>query len=351
MQTHWRILALMGSALLQTLTHAQQGQPSIPKVDQQLLPYASLKDSVLLPDGRHLHFVCMGKGTPTVILTAGMGDLASSSWSRIQPKLARVTRVCAWDRPGFGLSDGASKQQTVDATTADLETALGRGGISSPYVLVGHSLGSYESLLFADRHPDIVVGMVLIDPSVPDQAAKVQRIAPALWQSDPENIPMVQFIRRCAAIHNASVAAGGSDPNGCFTYPREWPELLRKEFEAHARKDPLVFDSVASFMTHFEEDSALVINPARKYGSMPLQVLTATLNPLPPEAPADVRLQTPLWAAAWSQEHDKLAALSSRGINVRVPGSTHYIHQDKPQAVIDAVDSVVRQARQAHAGT
>ena len=54
--------------------------------------------------------------------------------------------------------------QTVDNTTSDLEAALKRGGIAGPYVMVGHSLGSYESLLFTDRHRRDVVGMVLVDP-------------------------------------------------------------------------------------------------------------------------------------------------------------------------------------------
>jgi pimeloyl-ACP methyl ester carboxylesterase len=105
---------------------AAPAQPvSVPKpVDEALAPYASVADSVKLRDGRELHFVCMGKGSPTVILTAGMGDFAGIAWSAVQPAMARITRVCAWDRPGFGLSDGDPVKQTVSTTTADLEAAL-----------------------------------------------------------------------------------------------------------------------------------------------------------------------------------------------------------------------------------
>ena len=57
--------------------------------------------------------------------------------------------------------------------------------------------------------------------------------------------------------------------------------------------------------------------------------------------------QTARYLEAFSREHDALAALSTRGINARVPGVTHYIHQLKPQVVIDAVEAVVAEARAA----
>ena len=115
-------------ALLPLAASAQQA-PLAPPVAEQLAPYASTADSVKLPDGRELHFVCMGHGAPTVILTAGLGDPAMTAWSTIQPDMARMTRVCAWDRPGFGLSDGTAAPVTVATTTADLEAALATGKI------------------------------------------------------------------------------------------------------------------------------------------------------------------------------------------------------------------------------
>jgi len=342
-----RIVAL-AIILVQLPALAQQQPPPAPVVDETLAPYVSTKDSVRLPDGRNLHFVCMGKGSPTVILTAGMGDLASSSWSKVQPRMARMTRICAWDRPGFGLSDGTQWAQTVATSTADLEAALATGKIAGPYIMVGHSLGGYESLLFADRHPDAVVGMVLIDPSVPDQQALLARIAPALAQPrDPATDPLLQLLRKCAAdLRNGTAKAGRPDPDGCFTYPPTWPPALRAAFAAHASNNPLLFESVASHLMSFPEDSRIAINPARDYGNMPLIVLTATENPVPPDASADVRAQMPLWAEAWNKAHDALAALSKRGINVRVPGANHYIQQSKPQAVIDAVKTVIRESRE-----
>jgi hypothetical protein len=45
----------------------------------------------------------------------------------------------------------------------------------------------------------------------------------------------------------------------------------------------------------------------------------------------------------WIGMHEALAHLSSRGVHRLIKGSGHEIQLDEPQAVIDAVDEVLRQ--------
>jgi pimeloyl-ACP methyl ester carboxylesterase len=49
--------------------------------------------------------------------------------------------------------------------------------------------------------------------------------------------------------------------------------------------------------------------------------------------------------AAWKAAHDRLAALSERGVSVVVPHTGHYIQIDQPGAVIDAIRRVVAELR------
>jgi pimeloyl-ACP methyl ester carboxylesterase len=97
---------------------------------------------------------------------------------------------------------------------------------------------------------------------------------------------------------------------------------------------------------NFASDGELVADPKRNYGDMPLIVLTATKDQkLPPNIPAPPKDQMAAFHEEWESGHDQIAALSSRGVNRRVPNATHYIQYDQPQVVIDAVDEVVREAR------
>lgn len=326
--------------------HAQARPAGPPQVDETMLPYASTADSVKLPDGRMLHFVCMGKGSPTVILTAGLGNAAFEAWSHIQPDMARITRVCSWDLPGWGLSDGSAVPVSVETTAVDLEAALASGAISGPYVMVGHSAGSYQSLLFTDRHPDKVVGMVLIDPGVPGQGALAREAMPSQASAnDLSKNPVVQILGKCAEDIRKGVAkAGGPDPDHCFDYPPSWPQALRAALSAKV-SDPKQYQTMVSFVTSLAADSRVAVNPSRNYRDMPLIVLSATVQPDPPGLSDAQKAETARYNALWGQKHDELAALSTRGVNARVPGADHYIQRSKPQAVLDAVAEVVREAR------
>lgn len=240
-----------------------------------------------IAEGKTIHIKCMGTGSPTVILTAGLGG-STNDWRKVQPQVARTTRVCAWDRPGSGLSSKSTGQETVAETTADLVAALKVTRIEGPFVVVGHSLGAYESLLLKDRAPEAVVGMVLVDPSIPDQGDRLNK-----------------------AVHK--------------------PPLSGK-----ALFNPLFISSKQ------------VVDPERNYGEMRIIVLTSTKVPeLPPGTPDAVKARAEFAAldAEMHRGHAELAALSARGVQRRVPDSGHYIQLDQPNAVIGAIKEVISAAQ------
>lgn len=342
---------MIASGLALAWVHARAfAAPETPPVDPQLLPYAKPDTLAKLPDGRAIHLKCMGAGSPTVILTAGLGDWGEV-WRKVQPSVATTTRVCAWDRAGFGYSDGSLHEQTVANTTSDLEGALKAAGVRGPYVVVGHSLGGYESLLFADRNRDAVVGMALVDPSIPDQAARLRKAAPgAMATIDELQGWVANILRSCAAaVKTGKVAPGSPDPDGCLDYPATFP---KETAAALAKRDTEETRWAAKISLHenFEASGRLVVNPARNYGAMPLVILTSGKpQPVPPEMPqklADGYLKGyPAFQAEWARAHDELAGLSSRGRHQLVSDSSHYIQIERPDVVIDAINEVVAHSR------
>ena len=356
-----RIVGLV--ALATTLSQHHQTKAQEPAavavaVDPTLAPYASTEDSVRLADGRSIHLVCTGEGSPSVILLAGVADW-SIAWNQVQPAVAARTRVCAWDRAGLGLSDPPAKPQMVDATTADLEAALAAGHIDDPYVLVGHSVGAYESLLFADRRESQVTGMVLVDPQYPDQGRIMARLTPASTEfsermSKTYPSPFIDLAKRCsAAIRTGTIRKGGPDPDGCLapplpaSYPPELVAALNQRFASAAPATlALGWDTLAAIysLELLDPNSRMVVKPDRNYGSMPLVVLTAGKANIPPDPPAAVQAEIPIGVAEWRRAHQALAALSTRGTNRLVTDSMHDIPNQDPQAVIDAVLEVVDQA-------
>jgi pimeloyl-ACP methyl ester carboxylesterase len=120
--------------------------------------------------GEHrLHMNCVGQGSPTVVLDAGWG-YTSVEWSAwVQPEVAKHTRVCAYDRAGMGWSEPEAGAPDATQTTAELHTLLQEADEEGPYVFAGHSLAGLYSRIYAERYPEEVAGMVLVDSSHPDQ--------------------------------------------------------------------------------------------------------------------------------------------------------------------------------------
>jgi hypothetical protein len=108
--------------------------------------------------------------------------------------------------------------------------------------------------------------------------------------------------------------------------------------------------TIASNMKSADQDAKVVINPARNYRDMPLIVLTASDFSSPPDYPAEAKAEIPAEQAEWRRGHDAYAALSTRGVSRVVPHSTHAMPDETPQAVVDAIDTVVDQARTAPLG-
>lgn len=277
-----------------------------------------------LPDGRRLHLVCEGSGTPVVLLEAGFGATAAA-WSKVQPTLAKSVRVCAYDRAGYGRSDPGPEPRDGAAIAADLDQALKAEHISGPFVVVGHSAGGLYARLFADRRGAQVVGMVLLDPTVEYQDRAFAVFGPGAGGLGPLKLAT----ERCLAL---SRGWGGA------TTPAE----KQRCFDAHGKVMPtsLWLTEMSELDTLLTSTSAETVRGGSAYGDMPIIVLTA--GDTYKGAPAALR---PRVDQLWRDLHRSVACRSTRGEERLVPGSSHLIMIDRPDVVIQAVKDVIALSR------
>jgi pimeloyl-ACP methyl ester carboxylesterase len=224
-------------------------------------------------NGHELYLRCSGSGTPTVVLVNGLGERASS-WKRVAPNVAGITRVCTFDRAGEGRSGSFSGRQDGRRLAADLHALLAVAGVPGPYVLAGHSVGGAYALLYAHEYANQVAGVALIDSSTP-------------YQFDLPTYPgFYSMWNRVSALFPTVARTGITRLLGLGT-PRE-VRADRKEF--------------VELPTAFTQARALTT-----LGSKPLVVLTAGSGQ----------------EAGWSASQDKLARLSSSHAHSTVGGATH----------------------------
>lgn len=129
--------------------------------------------------GYRLHLYCTGSVGPTVILEHGH-RATYLDWYRVQPDIAKFSRVCSYDRAGYGWSDRSPRDRTPSVMTDELHSALQAAGEKPPYVLVGHSFGAMDAIMFAHKFSNEVVGVVLVDGSTPESLHRASLRA-RLW--------------------------------------------------------------------------------------------------------------------------------------------------------------------------
>jgi pimeloyl-ACP methyl ester carboxylesterase len=190
----------------------------------------------------------------------------------------------------------------------DLHTLLVNANIPGPYVLVAHSMAGFTSRLYADQYPQEVVGMVWVDITHPDGLADELSLLPPESPDEP------------SVIRNY----------------RQWLVALRD--------DPMQIAEQWDY-----ETSAVQVRATGSLGSIPLVVLTRDVT------------DSSWWkkvfgygfplelAESLDQSHlprqEELAELSSNSTHIIVKDSGHIIPIDQPDAVVDAIKSVVESVR------
>jgi pimeloyl-ACP methyl ester carboxylesterase len=108
----------------------------------------------------HLAYWATGSGRPVLFIhgVATLGEL----WAADLAPLASDCRIIAYDRRGYGSSSGSPGSWE---THADDAIALIEGLNAAPAVVIGYSAGSIIALDLALRRPDLLSGIVLLDPA------------------------------------------------------------------------------------------------------------------------------------------------------------------------------------------
>jgi len=323
-------LALLMSFVAMPLT------AETPHVDSSLDIYAKPGQFVNIGKHQRLNLRCSGRGTPTVVLESG-NNADSMTWFKVQPEIAKFTRVCAYDRAGTGFSDGGPLPRNLDVNSADLSALIHIAHIATPAIFVGHSYGTNVVRRFADKHAAEVAALVLLDP--PPQ--NVGEFSPEFEKEDEEQrIAMLSKVRQCQrGAEESKLDAPPPGLKDCLRPPNpEFSAALNAAIHANKTR-PAFWQTIISLS---EANGALYKQPVatnESHGATPLLIL----QPDTPFADVPPEMQKPLEQAR-QETQQAIAATSSRSKIVPVGHSSHDVQLDRPDAVVEAVRTAISMA-------
>ena len=301
-----RIRRLIGAVVAVTVAAACGGgpSPSSAPAASSAAPSAETRDWVHDIDvgGRTLSLACVGPtdtGRPTVIFESGLGG-DRRTWGDVMTALMETDRGCSYDRAGVGLSEPATTPRTTGDQVEDLHALISAAGLKPPFVFVGHSSGGWNVMVYGDRYPDDVSGVVMVDVRPPAFSERAFAALPPKASNEPEALEQAR-----------------AEP----------------DWEKDPTRNPEGLDLIKS---------ASEATAAAGFGDRPLVVLTAGDRAVVTEGlPAPVAKDLD---SIWMELQTGLVGLSTAGRQQIVPGATHEMPFEKPDVVVDAIREVIGEA-------
>lgn len=299
--TLWRSLifqALIICLVARFLSNPLAGKGS--PQEQAKIPEISTPRTEYMVDvgGRKLHCFTHGDGSPAVVLVSGF-ETSQDNWNPVIPVLAAHTKVVTFDRAGIGKSEIGDLPTHGEQSAKDLHVLLGKLNIPGPYILVGHSYGGNVARLFASLYPLDMGGLILEETQHEDNFTEMGKI---LKGKDLETFEQV-FAGALTAPVNPKTegdyrSVTREQLKGSRPLPRMPFVVLTCRGRAEAMK-PMFSDGAIEEMGRL--DSALM---------------------------------------------SKLAASIPGGRQIMIEGTGHYVHVDKPEALITPLVGMIKEVRE-----
>lgn len=267
--------------------------------------------------GLAMRWLESGTGSPVVLLH-GI-PTSPALWRRVMPRLE--ARCLAWEMVGYGdsIPQGRGRHIAVSRQAEHLVDWLDALGLER-VVLVGHDLGGGVAQIAAVRHPERCAGLVLVNSIAYDS-----------WP-----IPAIQALQ---LVHPLVARL----PDAVF----------RRMLEAMVR---LGHDDRATG----GESAAIHVRPYLEHGGAPAfvhQIRSLHTGDTLAVADALLRIEVPariVWGAAdpfQPLEYGERLAHDLRAPLRTVSGARHFVPEDHPEAVAEAVRQVLAEPAHAHAAS
>ncbi|NJK38663.1 MAG: alpha/beta hydrolase [Oscillatoriales cyanobacterium RM2_1_1] len=284
--------------------------------------------------GYCLHLMIKGEPDPlrpTIILDHSLGGI--EGYLLIE-SLAKLGRVCIYDRAGYGWSDRSPKPRTSQQIVLELDALLSCANIEPPYVLIGDSFGSYNVRLYAHCFPEKVAGIVFTD---------------GLHETGMLNMPIQLQALKLFFISGFLMSILGSilgivrvlKTLGSF----EWIKPELKHF-SKANLDyikrsfcrPKHWITMSQELWHLDQ-SGRQVRVANQFGQLPIISIKAKSF----FKPSFWTLFLPLRSTNRLREqmHSELLKLSENVTQLQASKSDHFVWVDQPQVMVEGVKIIL----------
>ena len=203
---------------------------------------------------------------------------------------------------------------------------LERANVPKPYILVGHSFGGTLIRFFINKYPNDVAGVIFVDSQCPSDQ---NYLSPELFKMVNQGLPS-SLLKFANTFGIARLMFKNMFPND-------------KQYEYQNSLMPtLLYKSAAAVLEEQDEMASIKKQASniKSFGSIPLYILTAADEKRYDSVIKDEKLRMEM-LTAWNKMQKDFLLLSTDSKQILVPNSGHYINQEQPKVIENAINEMV----------
>jgi pimeloyl-ACP methyl ester carboxylesterase len=292
----------------------------------------------LVDVGNHkLHINCSGQGEQTVIFESGGGSW-SHDWRFVTDDLPETSRVCTYDRAGFGWSENTAGARDFATIVNELHLLLSNADIEGPYILVGASMGGAIAQLYAQKYPSLVSAILLLDARGKRSVTDLLAIEPLLLP--PTLVPKIASVLASFNIVHGILKVVGSDRVLLSAHPDldSYENTVKSIYLDTNVLDKNLRATFIEAMSDAESEEQM--DSIEGFGNTPMIVVTHGFeNRFSALDITDNQRET--IETEWLRQQNAIVQLSSRSKLVVAQESGHLMQLDQPSLVIELVKELL----------
>lgn len=286
------------------------------------------------PDGsfaevgdHRLHYFKKGKQGPTVVFETAFDPAGHLQWYNIQQELPTSYTSLSYDRAGILWSDRGHNPKLGEQIAEELHLLLEKTNVPKPYILVGHSFGGTLVRFFVNKYPEDVAGVILVDSQCPNDE---KYLSPELFKMVNQGLPggFLKFANNFGLTR--------------LMFKNMFPKDKKYQYQ-NAIMPALLYKSADAVLEEQDQMPSIKKEASKinSFGVIPLYVLTAADEKRYDSFIKDGKLKLEM-KNAWAKMQKDLLLLSTNSKQILVPNSGHYINQEQPKVIENAINDMIK---------
>lgn len=291
------------------------------------------------------NYTIFGSKTVDVVIEMGLGACIAE-WESLARELGKNHGVLVYERAGINHSDKSDEERTPTNIAEELKRLIDEIPHDEKIVIIGHSQGGMYASEFCGIYPEIVKGLILLDPlSIEDNRFKMELTARELKKSGVDKSINFMILEVLAKLGLKNVVK---------KVMSQAPPFYYAGFSEEQKED--ILNSLVN-ITHLNtcreeyrlahDDEALRNMVSKdKYPDIPIILVThsseeAILENM--EFGRNSRSFAVRIEQLWQEIMKVYLDYSERAIWMQAKKSTHYIHLTEPELIIESVNNLCSQ--------